>query len=232
MRREIVVCRVFHQWANERDYGASSISSAFAPSAPDRTPKPADDADWLQLWRSDLTDSNRLVFGLGYWCGLRRREIVTLRPGDVELGKGMMTFIRKGGSPEPIEYKAMGNWLKGMEIHEGFDYWCELLDTAVKNRLSLNANLLWWEAISDPSPDCERLARRLKASLREAGLSRTQFTLHQLRHSAATNMYRAGCPAELIRDALSHSSWNTTSNYAKTSGQMARALERRNEKQN
>lgn len=229
MRREIVVCRRFHQWANERDYGASSISSAFAPAAPDRSPKPAANADWLQLWRSDLTDSNRLVFGLGYWAGLRRREIVTLKPSDVELENGIMRFVRKGGSPEPIEYKAMGAWLVGMEIHEGFDRWLEIVDAAVTNRRNLNANLLWWEAISDPSPDCERLARRLRASLREAGLDRGQFTLHQLRHSAATNLYRSGCPPELIRDALSHSSWNTTSRYAKTSGQMARALERRDE---
>jgi len=224
MRREVVVVRVFQQWAHERGYGASTVRSAHAPSAPARSPKPVDDGDWLQLWRSDLNDTDRLVLGLGYFAGLRRGEIVTLRPEDVTPETGTMRFIRKGGSPEPVEYVAMGRWLEGMEIHEGFDDWCDIVDATWRTRTALGANHMWWEGIGHQAADSERLARRLRTALDAADMSDSQITLHRLRHSAATNLVRAGCPPELIRDALSHSSWDITSRYAKTSGQMERAL--------
>ena len=231
MRREVVVVRVFQQWAHERGHGAATVRSAHAPSAPSRSPKPVDDADWLKVWRSDLRESDRLVLGLGYYAGLRRGEIVTLRPEDVTPETGTMRFIRKGGSPEPVEYRAMGRWLEGMEIHEGFDDWCNIVTKQVDRRLELGANLLWWEGIGEQAADSERLARRLRTALVAADLNDNQITLHRLRHSAATNLVRAGCPPELIRDALSHSSWDITSRYAKTSGQMERALNQRGQPQ-
>lgn len=231
MRREVVVVRVFQQWAHERGYGASTVRSAHAPSAPARSPKPVDDADWLQVWRSELRESDRLVLGLGYYAGLRRGEIVTLRPEDVAPETGTMRFIRKGGSPEPVEYIAMGRWLEGMEIHEGFNNWCDIVDATWQTRTALGANHMWWEGIGHQAADSERLARRMRTMNENAGLQPDQITLHRLRHSAATNLVRAGCPPELIRDALSHSSWDITSRYAKTSGQMERALNQRRQTQ-
>jgi site-specific recombinase XerD len=227
MRREIVVVRTFHQWAAERGYGAAMVRSAHAPSVRGRTPRPIDDETWLRLWRSDLDPIDRMLFGLGYFAGLRRVEVVTLRPQDVSPEEGMMTFIRKGGSPEPIEYLAMGEWIRPLPTSEGFDDWVEILHGQVESRRKLGANLLWWDTIGWVPADSERLARHLRAALRAAGMPPGTFTLHQLRHSCATNLMRAGCPPELIRDALSHSSWDVTSHYVKTSGQMAKALERK-----
>lgn len=227
MRREIVVARTFHQWAAERDYGAAMLLSAHAPSVKRRAPKPIADALWLTLWRSGLSDSDRMMFGLGFFGGLRRVEMVTLRPQDVDLDAGMMTFVRKGGSPEPIEYRLMGEWLTNLPVGEGFHNWLEIFESTVRTRQSLEANNVWWESIDWPSADSERLARRLRAALTRAGLAPDAFTLHQLRHSCATNLMRGGCPMELIRDAMSHSSFDITSMYAKTSGQMARELTKR-----
>lgn len=224
MHREVVVVRVFQQWAHERGYGASTVRSAHAPSVPSRSPKPVDDDLWLHFWQSDLSDTDRMCFGLGYFAGLRRGEIVSIEPGQVDTKTGTMRFIRKGGSPEPVEYLAMGQWLEGMAVHEGFDNWARIVSEQVERRLELGANLLWWEGIGDQAADSERLARRLRAALVAAGLDDKQMTLHQFRHSAATNLVRSGCPPELIRDALSHSSWDVTSRYAKTSGQMQREL--------
>ena len=231
MHREVVVVRVFQQWAHERGYGAATVRSAHAPSVPPRSPKPVDDEMWFQLWRSKLSDTDRMCLGLGYFAGLRRGEIVSIEPDQIDTKEGTMRFIRKGGSPEPVEYKAMGDWLEGLPIHEGFDRWCSILEEQVARRLKLGANLLWWEGYGDQTLDSERLARRLRAALINSGLAPNALTLHQLRHSAATNLVRSGCPPELIRDALSHSSWDVTSRYAKTSGQMARELhDRRNPK--
>lgn len=227
MRREIVVVRTFHQWAAERGYGAAMVLSAHAPTVKGRTPKPIADSLWLKVWRSDLEDGDRLVLGLGFFCGLRRIEIVTLRPENVDVEAGTMRFIRKGGSPEPIEYRLMGRWLDRMEVGEGYDDWLDIFESTVPHRAALGADLVWWEAIGCSSADSERLARHLRAALKAVDLPGDAFTLHQLRHSCATNLLRADCPKELIRDALSHSSWDITSMYAKTSGQMARELEKR-----
>ena len=227
MHREVVVVRVFQQWAHERGYGASTVRSAHAPSAPSRSPKPVDDDLWLQLWQSELSDTDRMCFGLGYFAGLRRGEIVSIKPTQIDTKAGTMRFIRKGGSPEPVEYLAMGQWLEGMTVHTGFDNWARIVHEQVERRTELGANLLWWEGTGEQAADSEKLARRLRAALVAADLGDKQMTLHQLRHSAATNLVRSGCPPELIRDALSHSSWDVTSRYAKTSGQMARELQNR-----
>jgi site-specific recombinase XerD len=227
MRREIVVVRTFHQWAAERGYGASMVLSAHAPTVRGRTPKPVPDELWTQVWSTAERPSDRLFLGLGYFCGLRRVEMVTLRPDDVDVEAGTMRFIRKGGSPEPIEYVAMGGWLEGTPPHDGFEQWREQFESTVLARRALRANLVWWEGIGHAPADSERMARRLRAVLRDAGLPGDAFTLHQLRHSCATNLLRAGCPPELIRDALSHSSWDVTSMYARTSGMMALRLEGR-----
>jgi integrase len=227
MRREIVVVRTFHQWAAERGFEAATLLSAHAPSVKRRSPKPIPDELWLRLWRSELFGSDRMMFGLGYFCGLRRIEMVTLHPHDVDLEVGEMTFIRKGGSPEPVEYRLMGRWLDDLPVREGFTDWLDIFESTVQARQALNAHSVWWESIDFPSADSERLARRLRAALKAVDLPPDAFTLHQLRHSCATNLLRGDCPPHLIRDSLSHASYETTSMYAKTSGQMARELRKR-----
>lgn len=227
MRREVVIVRTFHQWAAERGFEASTVISAHAPTVKGRTPKPISEELWHSVWTSDLDESDRLFLGLGYFCGLRRIEMVTLRPEEVDLQSGTMRFYRKGGSPEPVSYRAMVGWLEGLPAHEGGEEWLDLFEATVRRRQELGANLVWWDAIGAPSADSERMARRLRKALTATGHPSDAFTLHQLRHSAATNLMRAGCPPELIRDQLSHSSWNVTSMYARTSGLMEQALEKK-----
>lgn len=161
MRREIVVVRNFHQWAFERDFPAAPLSSAYAPTQKSRTPRPIDDAVWLKFWQSPMPDSDRMWLGLGYFCGLRRSEIVTLKPEDIHADEGVMTFIRKGGSPEPVEYVAMGAAIEELPVHAGFDQWLDIFHATVEDRYDIGANLVWWEGTGDPLNDPTRINKRL-----------------------------------------------------------------------
>ena len=45
--------------------------------------EPAQEWVWQAVWESNLTLDDRLWLGLGYFCGLRRREMATLSPFSV-----------------------------------------------------------------------------------------------------------------------------------------------------
>ena len=73
---------------------------ATVPVVHNEDPRSVPEAVWRQVWFSELDDSDRVALGLGYLCGLRRREIVRLSAGNF-LDDGHLTGIeRKGGKVE------------------------------------------------------------------------------------------------------------------------------------
>ncbi|MGA0710161.1 MAG: tyrosine-type recombinase/integrase [Ilumatobacteraceae bacterium] len=227
-RRDIVVIRNLHDWASERDFPVRRVKSARAPKVADRVPKPLDDDVWLQLWESDLSPDDRWWLGLGYFCGLRRVEIVTISARDFDLDRGEMRFKRKGGSTQPIEYRAMIEIVAEELPHvaTGWETFLGLLAEMVRSR---HDDLwLWHDATGDIENDCNRLNKLLARKLcPAAGLPSNAVTPHRLRHSCATNLLRCGVEPAFIMDALSHSDISTTMKYMKTAGQLSRWKERK-----
>jgi len=226
-RRDIIVVRGLHQWAHERDYPVRSVKSARSPKVVGRTPKPVDDDVWAQLWASDMCDDDRWWLGVGYFFGLRRIEIVTISASCVDLDRGEMTFVRKGGSTQPIEYRAMIEIVADELPHvsDGWENFLGLFDDMVRSRP--DDEWLWPESTGVVASDCVRLNKRLvRRLLPNAGLPTDAVTPHRLRHSCATNLLRAGVEPAFIMDALSHSDITTTMKYMKTSGQLARWKDR------
>jgi integrase len=231
-RRDVVVLRAFHAWGHETRLGLPLVSTAYAPSVRDRNPKPVPDDVWLQLWRSDIDDMERLWLGMGYWLGLRRFEIVTVSPCAVDLNAGTMAFERKGGSTQPIEYRALAEAVVDLPtgVGDGAATWLRIFELEVERRIRLGALWLWWDATGDANLDSNRLNKRLiRSVLPQAGLEPDAVTPHMLRHSCATNLLRAGVPLEVIADQLSHSSTAMTLRYAKTAGQLSKWVQRRSD---
>lgn len=231
-RRDVVVLRAFHAWGHETGRGLPLVSTAYAPTVRDRNPKPVPDDVWLQLWRSDIDDMERLWLGMGYYLGLRRFEIVTVSPGAVDLDTGTMVFERKGGSTQPIEYRALTEAVRDLPtgVGEGASTWLRIFELEVERRNRLGALWVWYDATGDANLDSNRLNKRLTRSvLPQAGLDPDAVTPHMLRHSCATNLLRAGVPLEVIADQLSHSSTAMTLRYAKTAGQLSKWVQRRSD---
>lgn len=228
-RREITIVRAFHLWAQEHGYNVPTVSTAVMPKLPEAAPKPIPDDLWLQVWRGIEDDHARLILGLGYFCGLRRVELVTIPPTAVDVGTGTITFERKGGKTVPLEYVEMVRWAEKVEtpVAEGAWHWISLLERVAAQRTELGANCLWWESLDDPSSDVTRLAKRMRVWLHSTGVARNAFTPHQLRHSCATNLLRAGLDLLGVAEQLSHSDTKVTRRYLQTSGHLRRQYEQR-----
>lgn len=229
IRREIIIVRGFHTWANEYGYDVPTVTTAVTPKLPQMAPKPIPDDLWLEVWKSDLEDDARLMLGLGYFCGLRRIEMVTLGPESVDPQRGWIEFTRKGNKTTPIEYREMVRWAEKVDapVADGAQDWIDLLERTAAHRLQIEANLLWWEGNQDASDDVTRLAKRFNKWLKRAGVGPNAFTPHQLRHSCATNLLRAGLDLLGVAEQLSHSDTKVTRNYLQTSGHLRRQYENR-----
>lgn len=226
VRKDVVIIRQFHRWASERHADIRRIDTVAVPRLPYGQPKPIDDDVWRRLWGSDLSREDRLWLGLGYFCGLRRVEMVTLRPSDVNITEGVMLFKRKGGGMYPIEYRGMINIID-QELPQltmgRAQEWLEILTEVVIERTMLGADYLWYDSEGHEENDGNRLNKRVDKRLApQLGLAPHSVTPHRLRHSCATNLLRAGLPAEFVQKALSHSSVDITHRYMKMSGEMAR----------
>lgn len=222
-RKDIVVVRNLHRWASERDHPVRRVDSARSPKVAGRSPKPVDDDVWVKVWNAELDFDDRMFLTMGYFFGLRRVEIVTISPQDVDLDRGEMRFKRKGGSTQPIEYEAMLRI-----VSDSFPHLCPEPDKLLGQfsdlvRFRHDDTYLYPDSRGDVDADCNRLNKRIARNVcRVAGVSPDDITPHRLRHSCATNMLRAGVEPAFIMDALSHADITTTMRYMKTSGQLSR----------
>src|SRR5262249_10877161 len=72
------------RWGKARlGWGTNPAVLAGRPRVHNRQPRPVDDDTWLSVWTSDLPIEGRVALGLGFYCGLRREEVVRLRANQV-----------------------------------------------------------------------------------------------------------------------------------------------------
>lgn len=224
-RKEMAALVQFLKWcAARRNVATTAHLSVVSPSIPDRQPRPIADDVWRRIWMSDLFVDDRLMLGDAYFLGRRRMEIVTTAPSAVDVGTQMLTFARKGGKTRSIEYAAVPAiqarslpWL-----FEGWEDWVALLEATAAFRADEKHLSVFAEA-DDVFLDGNRLTKRLHAICAQVGVER--FGPHRLRHSAATNLFRAGVPAEVVQNIMGHESFDTTTTYMSVAGFLQRKLE-------
>ena len=208
--------------------------SAFVRIDPDRLKRaderqPIADADWLSVVRSPrLATDDRLALGLGYYCGLRREEIVTVAPHAIDPLHQRILFVdRKGGKTKTgLEYGELVGLLcdERPEVSQGARDWVTLIELYAKHRAGENT-LVPDYGVRNPG---QRLIDRLNHHiLPGAKLAPGCFTPHSLRHSFGTNMALCGLDLHVIADQMSHTSTETTMRYVNMAGQI-KAFRKRN----
>ena len=208
--------------------------SAFVRIDPDRLRRaderqPITDADWLAVIRSPrLATDDRLALGLGYYCGLRREEIVTVAPRAIDpLHKRILFVDRKGGKTKTgLEYGELVELLcdERPEVAHGARDWVGLVEMYARYRDGENTLVPDHGVANVGQRFNDRLTHHI---LKDAGLARDAFTPHSLRHSFGTNMALCGLDLHVIADQMSHTSTETTMRYVNMAGQI-KAFRKRN----
>lgn len=164
----------------------------------------------------DDTDRNSVrdhaIITLFLNCGMRLSELVGINISNIDFSESRMTVIGKGNKERTIYLnKACMNALK--------DYLSIRPHDTVKND-SRDALFL--------SERKERISNRtvqniVKNELARAGLDTTKYSVHKLRHTAATLMYQYGdVDIRALQELLGHESISTTEIYTHVNDERVR----------
>lgn len=164
----------------------------------------------------DDTDRNSIrdhaIITLFLNCGMRLSELVGINISNIDFSESRMTVIGKGNKERTIYLnKACMNALK--------DYLSIRPRDKVKND-SRDALFL--------SERKERISNRtvqniVKNELARAGLDTTKYSVHKLRHTAATLMYQYGdVDIRALQELLGHESISTTEIYTHVNDERVR----------
>ena len=157
---------------------------------------------------------DRALIELLYATGMRVSELVSLRPGDVNLDACYLTCTGKGDKQRivPIGDEAAG-WVRKY-LREARP---KLLARRSSPRLFVNAR--------GGGPGLTRVGfwKILKGYARQAGLSRA-LSPHMLRHSFATHLLERGADLRAIQMMLGHADLSTTQIYTHVLEQRMRSI--------
>lgn len=199
-RREIATIKGFYGWLHTRGHiDRDPMLEAHAPTLKARQPRPVPDKVWLQAWDMDIPNGLRTAMGLGYFCGLRRAEIVSLTVAQLT-DRRIVGFTRKGGGEDTLPWRTLVQVYEEHLPHLGHERFLEAI--AQSRRIG--------ERVT-PYDDPDWMNRAMRAA-------DMPFTPHQLRHSCATNLIRAGTPLPIVSRMMNHTSITTTMLYIKAGG--------------
>lgn len=143
---------------------------------------------------------HRAMLSLIYACGLRRSELLQLRPTDIDSQRKLLIVRQSKGNKDrvaPLSDKII-DLLR--EYYKAYRPKLYLFEGQEKGRA--------YSAVS--------LQKVLKQSLRKAQIKKP-VTLHWLRHSYATHLLEAGTDLRYIQTILGHKSSRTTEIYTHVS---------------
>jgi len=152
------------------------------------------------ILQSPANLKHKAMLSLIYACGLRRSELLQLKPEHIDSKRGLLIIKQGKGKKDrvvPISEKII-------EMLRGY---YEIFRT--KNWLF--EGQLIGEQYSEKS-----LESVLKQSLKKAGINKP-VTLHWLRHSYATHLLESGTDLRYIQELLGHKSSKTTEIYTHVS---------------
>lgn len=186
-------------------------------------PRPMPDGPWIDLWAMSK-GASAIVLGLGFFGGLRREELTRLKCLNVDpVNRRLVNFVRKGGGEDVLPIGTMLDVFTKRLPHLSPERLWGYIEDVVDARRG-NDFLVGWSDLGRPT-DRPRTGlehgqlhpQHLNKWLhRRCQLAQVEpFSPHQLRHSAATNLLRAGVPLAMVARLLNHANIQTTLRYAR-----------------
>jgi integrase/recombinase XerD len=143
---------------------------------------------------------HRTMLSLVYACGLRRSELLNLKPGNIDSKRGILIILNAKGQKDriiPISEKTI-----------------EML----RDYYKMYKPKVWLFEGQQPGITYseQSLQSVLKQAITKANI-RKPVTLHWLRHSYATHLLESGTDLRFIQELLGHKSSKTTELYTHVS---------------
>ena len=159
----------------------------------------------------------RVLFALGYGCGLRASEVVRLKVGDIDSAQGIIRVVQSKGrkdrnvmlSPEMLAL--LRQWWKARPR------WYDIGVPPEERWL--------FPGIRRGKPMTTRQLNRLFHQTADAAGIRKPVTLHSLRHSFATHLLERGTDIRVIQALLGHSKLEATARYTQVATGMISTVE-------
>lgn len=170
------------------------------PRSEHRLPNVLSKEEILCLLRASRNQKHRTMLSLIYACGLRRGELLNLKPENVDSLRHLLLILNAKGKKDrviPISDKVIDMLREYYKIYRPKTWLFEGQNGGDK--------------YSESS-----LQEVLKVALMKAGIKKP-VTLHWLRHSYATHLLEAGTDLRYIQELLGHKSSKTTEIYTHVS---------------
>jgi len=157
-------------------------------------------AEVAAILKAHTNVKHKTMLSLIYACGLRRSELLYLKPTDIDSKRGLLIIRQAKGRKDriiPISEKIIEMLREYFKIYKP------------KNWL--------FEGQTEGKQYSEQsLQSVLKQSLEKSGIKKP-VTLHWLRHSYATHLLESGTDLRFIQELLGHKSSKTTEIYTHVS---------------
>lgn len=137
-------------------------------------------------------------------CGLRLSEIKNLNIEDINLKDNKFTIIGKGN-------KERTNYLN-KKTKEALMAYLKIRDNFLDNNNNKHENALFLTFYGYRMSQFT-INKIVKRAYKKANLDETIYTVHTLRHTCATLLYRAGVNIKTIQELLGHVQIDTTEIY-------------------
>ena len=161
-----------------------------------RLPNVLSKEDIKKMLGGITNDKHRVMLSLIYACGLRRSELLNLRPDDIERSRGLLRIRQAKGYKDRIVPLSLRT--------------IEMVDNYLQRYKPVN--YLFEGQTAGEQYTASSLEKVLKRACSKAGL-KSEVSLHWLRHSYATHLLESGTDLRYIQELLGHSSSRTTEIY-------------------
>ena len=140
------------------------------------------------------------MLSLIYSCGLRRSELLNLKPADIDSKRGIVIIRQSKGKKDRIAPLSP-----------------KILEMLREYYIGYKPKTWLFEGQNENTKYDERsLSNVLKQALTKSRISKP-VSLHWLRHSYATHLLESGTDLRYIQELLGHSSSKTTEIYTHVS---------------
>ena len=203
VRNRLVAVYSFIQFLVDNDLLVSNVlSKKIRLKLPDPLPRAIDSEDVKTLFAVMDHPRNRAMFLLLLRTGMRIGELLDLRPSDVNLQEQkVMIYIGEKNYQGRVVYFSD-------DAREALEEWMKVRDP--------QRQCLFY-ASTRHSLTYSTVQVRFKKYLEKAGLEHKGYTMHQLRHTFATDLLNAGMRIECLQPLLGHSTLEMTRRYARLS---------------